>query len=161
MNRSIPERFENSLEGDLPGGWEDEVKEILERAEALEKKTGRRQPIPLPRVGRRRLNPVVAVGDFIMKRIATTRDMVTTGMVIIFIALFLAVVPGGRYISPVLVLVGIGLLLTAYLLAFRANRKGREQPSGPRMWRGQVIEQDEPSDEGFLKRLFNRGDRDR
>ncbi len=145
----------------MPGGWEDEVKEIIERAEALEKKTGRRRPIPLPRAARRPVNPLVFTGDFIRQRLATARDMVTTGIVIIFVALLLVVVPGGRYLSPFLALAGIVLLTVAYVLTIRANRSGRGGSKGPRMRRGQVIDQDGRSDEGFLKRLFNRGDRDR
>ncbi len=144
----------------MPGGWEDEVKEILERAEELEKKTGRRRPIPLPRAKRRVGNPLVAMGDFIRQRVATTRDMVTTGMVIILVALLLVVVPGVRYLSPVLALAGIALLMVAYVRTFRANRSGRGESKGPRMWRGRVLDEDEPADEGFFKRLFGRRDRD-
>ena len=146
----------------MPGGWEDEVKEILERAEALEKKTGRRRPIPLPRAGRRPANPLIFIGDFIRQRVGTTRDMVVTGMVVIFMALLLLVaVPGGRYLSPFLALGGIVLLAIAYVATIKANRSGGGGSKGPKMWRGQVIDPDEPPEEGFLKRLFNRGDRDR
>ena len=100
------------------------------------------------------------MGDFIRQRVATTRDMVTTGMVIILVALLLVVVPGVRYLSPVLALAGIALLMVAYVRTFRANRSGRGESKGPRMWRGRVLDEDEPADEGFFKRLFGRRDRD-
>ena len=161
MSRSTRARFETCLEGSLPGGWEDEVKEILDRAEALEKKTGRRKPIALPRAHGRRINPLVAMGEFIGKRLATARDMATTGIVIIFAALLLVVVPGGRYFSPVLALSGIALLAVAYILTLKANRTGGGGSTGPKVWRGRVVSEDEPTaDEGFFRRLFNRGDRD-
>lgn len=150
------------LEVSLPGGWEEEVKEILERADALEKKTGRRRPVPLPRAPRARVNPLITIGDFLRRRVATTRDMATTGIIVIFVGLILVAVPGGRYLSPLLALIGLGLLLAAYLGSLRRNRSTSAPTSGKKMWRGQVLDEDDDLEppESFLKRLFNRGRRD-
>jgi hypothetical protein len=133
------------MEGDLPGGWEEEVKDILERAEELEKKTGRRRPIPLPSAPRPRGNPIVGLGEFLRRRVATTRDMATTGMILIFAGLLLIAIPGVRFVTGPLALIGAGLLVAAYISSYRQNRSGGAggpSPSGRRMWRGQYLDDD-------------------
>ena len=131
----------------MPGGWEEEVEDILERAEELEKKTGRRRPIPLPSAPRPRGNPIVGLGDFLRKRVATTRDMAATGMILIFAGLLLIAIPGGRFVTGPLALVGVGLLVAAYISTYRQNRAGGSfgggTSSGRPMWRGQYIDDDD------------------
>ena len=129
----------------MPGGWEEEVKDILERAEELEKKTGRRRPIPLPSAPRPRGNPLVGLGEFQRRRVATTRDMAATGMILIFAGLLLIAIPGGRFVTGPLALIGIALLVSAYVGSVRANRSGGgdgASASGRRMWRGQYLDDD-------------------
>ena len=131
----------------MPGGWEEEVEDILERAEELEKKTGRRRPNPLPSAPRPRGNPIVGLGDFLRKRVATTRDMAATGMILIFAGLLLIAIPGGRFVTGPLALVGVGLLVAAYISTYRQNRAGGSfgggTSSGRPMWRGQYIDDDD------------------
>ncbi len=131
----------------MPGGWEEEVKDILERAEELETKTGRRRPNPLPSAPRPRGNPIVGLGDFLRKRVATTRDMAATGMILIFAGLLLIAIPGGRFVTGPLALVGVGLLVAAYISTYRQNRAGGSfgggTSSGRPMWRGQYIDDDD------------------
>ncbi len=131
----------------MPGGWEEEVKDILERAEELETKTGRRRPNPLPSAPRPRGNPIVGLGDFLRKRVATTRDMAATGMILFFAGLLLIAIPGGRFVTGPLALVGVGLLVAAYISTYRQNRAGGSfgggTSSGRPMWRGQYIDDDD------------------
>jgi hypothetical protein len=134
------------MEDDLPGGWEEEVKDILERAEELEKKTGRRRPIPLPSAPRPRGNPVVGLGEFLRRRVATPRDMAATGMIIIFAGLLLIAIPGGRFVTGPMALIGVALLIAAYVSSVRASRSGSGDggaSSGKRMWRGRYIDDDD------------------
>ncbi len=130
----------------MPGGWEEEVKDILERAEELEKKTGRRRPIPLPSAPRPGTNPLISLGEFLRRRVASTRDMAATGMIIILAGLLLIAVPGGRFVTGPLALIGIALLVSAYIGSVRANRSGSSgggASSGRRMWRGQYLDDDD------------------
>ncbi|HJO06641.1 MAG TPA: hypothetical protein QGG37_04795, partial [Chloroflexota bacterium] len=105
----------------MPDGWEEEVKDILERAEELEMKTGRRRPIPLPSAPRPRGNPIVGLGDFLRKRVATNRDTAATGMILIFAGLLLIAIPGVRFVTGPMALVGVGLLVAAYISTYRQN----------------------------------------
>ncbi len=131
----------------MPDGWEEEVKDILERAEELEMKTGRRRPIPLPSAPRPRGNPIVGLGDFLRKRVATNRDTAATGMILIFAGLLLIAIPGVRFVTGPMALVGVGLLVAAYISTYRQNRAGGNSgggtSSGRRMWRGQYIDDDD------------------
>ncbi len=131
----------------MPGGWEEEVKDILERAEELEMKTGRRRPIPLPSAPRPRGNPIVGLGDFLRKRVATNRDTAATGMILIFAGLLLIAIPGVRFVTGPMALVGVGLLVAAYISTYRQNRAGGSfgggTSSGRPMWRGQYIDDDD------------------
>ncbi len=131
----------------MPDGWEEEVKDILERAEELEMKTGRRRPIPLPSAPRPRGNPIVGLGDFLRKRVATNRDTAATGMILIFAGLLLIAIPGVRFVTGPMALVGVGLLVAAYISTYRQNRAGGSfgggTSSGRPMWRGQYIDDDD------------------
>ena len=137
-------------------GWEDEVREILEKAGELEGKSprrGRRPQRPTRRIG----NPITAIGDQVYKRLATPKDMAVSGALVIAAALLLSITPLGRILSPVLAAVGGALLLGAYIRSLMARRSVAKP--GPKMWRGRVIDIEPPRRRGFLDRLRRRRDR--
>ena len=106
----------------MGSGWENEVKEILERAKVLEHQTKNRQRAAITLEERRRINPVIGLGNLILKRISTVGDMVVTGMVCVLAALLLSALPGGRLISPILAVGGGGLLMAAYVRRLLSRR---------------------------------------
>ena len=135
-------------------GWEDEVREILEKAGELEGKSPgrriRRPQRPTPRIG----NPITAIGDQVYKRLATPKDMAVSGALVIAAALLLSITPLGRILSPVLAAVGGALLLGAYIRSLMGRRSAAKP--GPKMWRGRVIDIEPPRRRGFLDRLRRR-----
>jgi hypothetical protein len=138
----------------LPKSWEDEVQEIMQKAGDLESKSSRsgggRTGRPGPGIG----NPLTALGDQIYKRLATPKDMAVSGALLVAGALLFSITPLGRILSPVLTLVGGILLVGAYVRSLMGNRSTASP--GLKMWRGRVIEIEQPRERGFFDRIFGR-----
>ena len=141
----------------LDKGWEEEVREILERAGELEGKSPRRRGPPPKRPASKIGNPLTALGDQVYKRLATPKDMAVSGALVIAAALLFSITPLGRILSPVLAVVGGALLLGAYVRSLMGQRSAAKP--GPKMWRGRVIDIEPPRKRGFLDRLRRRRDR--
>ena len=75
----------------MPKSWQDEVQEILNRAEASAPQSKRQVP-KTPRPPRSRGNHVELLGQWIMARFATTGDMLVTAAVLVVAALFMSIV---------------------------------------------------------------------
>ena len=133
----------------MPKGWEEEVREILERAGELEARSPKRAVEP-PTTRGAGLNPVSTLGDAVKRRFASPREMVVTAMILVVAALLLTIVPFGRYVSPYLAGVGAVILVAAYA---RSLMSGAGRSSGLGMWRGRVVQ---GGRSGLLKRLFGR-----
>ena len=133
----------------MPKGWEEEVREILERAGELEARSPRRV-IETPSTRGTGVNPVSTLGDAVKRRFASPREMVVTAMILVVAALLLTIVPFGRYVSPYLAGVGAVILVAAYA---RSLMSGAGRSGGPAMWRGRVVQSGRP---GLLERLFGR-----
>ncbi len=138
-------------------GWEEEVREILERAGELEGQSPRRRGRRPQRNGARIGNPLTAIGDQVYKRLATPKDMAVSGALIIAAALLFSITPLGRILSPVLAVAGGALLLGAYVRSLMGQRSAAKP--GPKMWRGRVIDIEPPRRRGFIDRLRRRRDR--
>ncbi len=141
----------------LPKGWEEEVREILDKAGDLEKQSsrsgGRGSLGPARKIG----NPVRALGDQVYRRLATPKDMAVSGALVIAAALALSITPLRSVVSPVLAIVGGILLVGAYVRTLM-GRHSSSKP-GTKMWRGRVIDIEGPRKRGFFDRI--RGWRDR
>lgn len=151
----------NIKETDLGSGWENDVKEILERAKVLEHQTKSGQRRLNRQNSRRRISPITDLGGFILKRMSTTADMVTTGMVCVVVALVISAVPGARLISPILAIGGAGLLIAAYVRRLVSKHAPRTHSPRPHMWRGRVITSQGPSFWESIKGKLNPNSRRR
>ncbi len=138
----------------MPKGWEEEVKEILQKAGELEgespRSRGRRSQRPGPGIG----NPITVIGDQIYKRVATPRDMAISGALLIAAALVFSITPLGKILSPILALIGGILLIGAYVRSLMGSRSTAS--ASPKMWRGRVIELEQPRQRRFLDRIIGR-----
>ena len=143
----------------LPKGWEEEVREILDKAGDLEKRSSRSSGRGSRRPARKIGNPVSALGDQVYRRVATPKDMAVSGALVIAAALALSITPLRMAVSPVLAIIGGCLLVGAYVRTLMA-RHPSSQP-GTKVWRGRVIEIEGPRKRGFFDRFCGWRDRHR
>jgi hypothetical protein len=123
----------------MPKSWQDEVKEILDRADASAPPPKRRLPRS-PKPGQQSRNYVEWLGQWIMARFATTGEMLVTAAVLVVAALFLSIFL--RQFASILAIAG-AVVFAAALFRGIMERRAARAPSGrgsPVMWRGQVIE---------------------
>ena len=123
----------------MPKSWQDEVKEILDRAEASAPPPKRRvSRAPQPDQPRR--NYVELLGQWIMARFSTTGEMLVTAAVLVVAALFLSIFL--RQFASIVAVAGAVVFASALVRGIMERRSARS-PGGrgsPVMWRGQVIE---------------------
>lgn len=136
----------------MPQGWEEQVREILRRADDLERRSPRPVRRPPVEPAKELPNPIARIGAFVGQRLATPKDMAVTGALLISAALLFALTPPGRAVSPLLAVLGAVLLVGAYVRTLVANRSPRQ--AGTQSLRGRVI--DLPGSGGFFGRLFRR-----
>ena len=122
----------------MPKSWQDEVKEILDRADTSSPPQRRASRTPQP--ANRRRNYVALLGQWIMARFATTGEMLVTAAVLVVAALFLSIFL--RQFASIAAVAGAVVFASALVRGIIERRAARS-PGGrgsPVMWRGQVIE---------------------
>lgn len=121
----------------MPKSWQEEVREILDRAEASAPPPKRQAPQPpAPQRG----NYVESLGQWIHARFATTSQMLVTAAVLVVAALFMSIVL--RQFASIVAVAG-AVVFAAALVRGIIERRAARSPGGrgsPVMWRGQVIE---------------------
>ncbi len=127
----------------MPEKWQDEVREILQRADRVDPRSRRPDQTPNaspdPARGANPLNWLSGLGDWTRRRLSSTNEMLVTAASLVVIALILSVVL--RQIAAVLAIVGAGLFAVAFLRAVLERRGTRQGGSAAStMWRGQVID---------------------
>lgn len=123
----------------MPKSWQDEVKEILDRADASAPQPKRRTSRS-PKPSQPRRNYLELVGQWVMSRFATTGEMLVTAAVLVVAALFLSIFI--RQFASIVAIAG-AVVFAAALFRGIMERRSARSPSGrgsPVMWRGQVIE---------------------
>jgi len=123
----------------MPKSWQDEVKEILDRAEASAPPPKRRAT-RAPQPSQPRRNYIELLGQWIMARFSTTGDMLVTAAVLVVAALFMSIVL--RQFASIIAVAG-AITFAAALVRGIMERRGLGSSggrNGPVMWRGQVIE---------------------
>jgi hypothetical protein len=123
----------------MPKSWQDEVKEILDRADASAPPPKRRVSRgPQPNQPRR--NYIELLGQWIMARFSTTGEMLVTAAVLIVAALFLSIFL--RQFASIVAIAGAVVFAAALVRGIMERRTARSPGgrSSPVMWRGQVIE---------------------
>ncbi|MDE2903877.1 MAG: hypothetical protein OXP73_12735 [Chloroflexota bacterium] len=123
----------------MPKSWQDEVKEILDRAEASAPPPKRRV-VRAPQPNRRRRNYVELLGRWIMSRVSTTGEMLVTAAVLVVVALFLSIFL--RQFASIVAVAGAVVFAAALVRGIMERRSARSPGSrgSPVMWRGRVIE---------------------
>lgn len=123
----------------MPKSWQDEVKEILDRAEDSAPPPKRRV-LRVPQSAQQPRNYVELLGRWIMARFATTGDMLVTAAVLVVAALFLSIVI--RQFASIVAIAGAVVFVWALVRGIMERRSARSPGgrSGPVMWRGRVIE---------------------
>jgi len=117
----------------MPKSWQDEVKEILDRAEASAPPPKRRVSLA-PQPNQPRRNYVELLGQWIMARFSTTGEMLVVAA--LFLSIFL------RQFASIVAVAGAVVFASALVRGIMERRSARS-PGGrgsPVMWRGQVIE---------------------
>ncbi len=141
----------------MPKSWQDEVKEILDRAEASAPPP-KRHASGAPRPAQPRRNYVEWIGQWVMARFATTGDMLVTAAVLVVAALFMSIVL--RQFASIIAIAGAVTFVAALMRGIMERRSGRSSGSrrGPVMWRGQVIEvpDQRPSFSQRIRDVFRR-----
>ena len=141
----------------MPKSWQDEVKEILDRADASAPPPKRRNSrAPQPNQPRR--NYIDLLGQWIMARFSTTGEMLVTAAVLVVAALFLSIFL--RQFASIVAIAG-AVVFAAALFRGIMERRSARSPGGrsnPVMWRGQVIElpDQRPSLGQRIRDLFRR-----
>jgi len=123
----------------MPKSWQDEVKEILDRAEASAPPPKRRV-VRAPQPNGRRRNYVELLGRWIMSRFSTTGEMLVTAAVLVVAALFLSIFL--RQFASIVAVAGAVVFAAALVRGIMERRSARSPGSrgSPVMWRGRVIE---------------------
>ena len=122
----------------MPKSWQEEVREILDRAEASAPPPKRRDP-QAPQPIQRRGNYIELLGRWILARFATTGDMLVTAAILVVAALFLSIVL--RQFASIVAVAGAIVFASALVRGIMERRAGRAPGArGPVVWRGQVIE---------------------
>lgn len=141
----------------MPKSWQDEVKEILDRADASAPPPKQRNT-RLPRPSQPRRNYVALIGQWVMSRFSTTGEMLVTAAVLVVAALFLSIFL--RQFASIVAIAGAVVFAAALFRGIMERRSGRGSGSrgGPVMWRGRVIElpHERPSLTQRLRDAFRR-----
>ena len=123
----------------MPKSWQEEVQEILNRADASAPPRKRQAP-RAPQPAQRRGSYVELLGQWILGRFATTGEMLVTAAVLVVAALFLSIVL--RQFASIVAVAG-AVVFAAALVRGVMERRAARSPGArgtPVMWRGQVIE---------------------
>ena len=127
----------------MPKNWQDEIREIVDRSDP-DAAGGRRRSRGTARPSSTwSVNPVDwlgGLGEWVRRRFATTNEMLVSAASLVVIALLLSIFL--RQVGAVLAVIGALLFALALGRAIRERRSSRTRvgPSGPQMWRGQVID---------------------
>ncbi|MCY3896119.1 MAG: hypothetical protein OXG17_06600 [Chloroflexi bacterium] len=123
----------------MPKSWQDEVKEILDRADASAPPPKRRV-VRAPQPNRGRRNYVELLGRWIMSRFSTTGEMLVTAAVLVVAALFLSIFL--RQFASIVAVAGAVVFAAALVRGIMERRSARSpgRHGSPVMWRGRVIE---------------------
>ncbi len=123
----------------MPKSWQEEVKEILDRADASAPPPKRRVPMS-PQPAKSHRNRVELLGQWILSRFATTGEMLVTAAVLVVAALFLSIFL--RQFASIVAVAGAVVFAAALVRGIMERRAARAPGAGgrPVMWRGRVIE---------------------
>ena len=141
----------------MPKSWQEEVQEILKRADASAPAPKPQVP-RAPRPARRRGNYVEFLGQWILARFSTTGEMLVTAAVLVVAALFLSIVL--RQFASIVAVAGAVVFASALVRGIMERRAARSPGSrgSPVMWRGRVLElpNQRPSIVQRLREAFRR-----
>jgi hypothetical protein len=135
----------------MPKSWQEEVQEILDDSA----RRPARRPANVIKDIQGPASFLDAIGRWVRRRFSTTGETLVTAAVLIVLALFLSIFL--RQLASIVVVAGAMVFAGALargIFERRSNRDATRRPTGPVMWRGQVIEA--PRQPGsFLHRAWN------